>query len=241
MTDLQSRLAYLERFVTEQRSETMTRVLEQRTRFITVVLEDIYQPHNASAVLRTCDCFGVQDVHIIENRNSYRINPDVELGTAQWLTLHRYGQRENNTPEAIAELRRRGYRIVATTPHGRTVPLDEFHVAGAPTAVLLGNELEGLSEDALDAADERLRIPMYGFVESFNISVSAAIILNTLCSALRRDRDDWMLDAAEREEIRLGWLRRSIKRSAELEREWERTGSHEQNPAPRVEDADLSR
>ncbi len=241
MADIHSRISYLEQFITEQRRETMMRVLDQRTRFVTVVLEDIYQPHNASAVLRTCDCFGVQDVHIIENRNRYRINPDVELGTAQWLTLHRYNRRDNNTPEAIAELRRRGYRIVATTPHGRTVSLDEFRVADAPTAVLLGNELEGLSETALDAADERLRIPMYGFVESFNISVSAAIILNTLCSTLRRDREDWTLSGDEREEILLGWLRRSIKRSVELEREWERTGSHEENPTPRVEDADLAR
>lgn len=221
MSDINRRIAYLSRFITANRLETMDRVLNQRTRHITVLLEDIYQPHNASAVLRTCDCFGVQDVHIVENRNSYRINPDVELGTAQWLSLHRYSRLDNNTPEAIQTLRDRGYRIVATTPHGDTVSLDDFDPCEAPVALMMGNELEGLSEQAIEAADLRLRIPMYGFVESFNISVSAAIILSTLCRGLRQSTLEWSLSADEKTRIKLEWLRRSIKKSTVLERQFE--------------------
>ena len=213
--------AYLSQFVTEERLSRMRSVVAERTRHLTVVVEDIYQPHNASAVLRTCDCFGVQDVHIVENRNRYRLNPGVELGTAQWLTLHRYREAENNTPAAIAALREAGYRIVATTPHTDQVRLEEFDLDAGPAALLFGNELDGLSEAALASADEHLAIPMYGFVESFNISVSAAIVLHHLTHRLRTSGRHYQLSAAERDEVFLAWLRSSIGRVEALEREFE--------------------
>ncbi|TVQ35157.1 MAG: TrmH family RNA methyltransferase [Spirochaetaceae bacterium] len=221
--DTRARIAWLSQFVTGRRLQTMYGVLANRTRFVTVVLEDIFQPHNASAVLRSCDCFGVQDVHIIENRNSYRINPDVELGTAQWLTLKRYSEREDNTPAALRALRTGGYRLVAATPHGDTVSIDDFDVTAQPTALMLGTELQGLSADALAAADVRLRIPMYGFVESFNISVSAAIILSRLCSQLRRSDVAWRLSTEQQHDLLLAWLRRSVRKSDLLERQYERS------------------
>ncbi len=211
---------YLARFVTAERHARMHAVLAERTRYLTVAVEDIYQPHNASAVLRTCDCFGVQDVHIIENRNEYRLNPGVELGTAQWLTLHRYRDGENNTPTAIDSLRAAGYRVVATTPHTNQVALEELDLRAGPVALLFGNELDGLSDTALEAADEHLVIPMYGFVESFNISVSAAIVLHHLAHALRASDLDYRLDEEERRDIELAWLRSSIRRVEALEREF---------------------
>ncbi|MFW5789066.1 MAG: TrmH family RNA methyltransferase [Spirochaetota bacterium] len=211
---------YLARFVTAERRARMHAVLAERTRYLTVAVEDIYQPHNASAVLRTCDCFGVQDVHIIENRNEYRLNPGVELGTAQWLTLHRYRDGGDNTPAAIDSLRAAGYRVVATTPHTNQVALEQFDLRAGPIALLFGNELDGLSDTALEAADEHLVIPMYGFVESFNISVSAAIVLHHLAHALRTSDLDYRLDEEERRDIELAWLRSSITRVEALEREF---------------------
>ncbi|MFW5689545.1 MAG: TrmH family RNA methyltransferase [Spirochaetota bacterium] len=211
---------YLTGFVTAERLERMEAALAERTRYLTVVVEDIYQPHNASAVLRTCDCFGVQDVHIIENRNRYRVNPGVELGTAQWLTLRRYRERENNTAAALEAIRARGYRIVATTPHTDQVALEEFDLGAGPAALVFGNELDGLSPVALDHADAHLVIPMYGFVESFNISVSAAIVLHHLTHALRSSGLDYRLSADEREAVLLGWLRSSVGRADALEREF---------------------
>jgi tRNA (guanosine-2'-O-)-methyltransferase len=211
---------YLCGFVTEERLGTMRRVLEERTRYLSVVIEDIYQPHNASAVLRTCDCFGIQDVHIVENRNAYRVNPGVELGTAQWLSLHRYNGGPSNTPAAIDALRSAGYRIVATTPHTNQRSLADFDLEAGPVALLFGNELEGLSETAFNLADEHLVIPMFGFVESFNISVSAAIILHALSSRLRASPIAYHISSEERDEILLQWLRGSIGRVDALEREY---------------------
>jgi tRNA (guanosine-2'-O-)-methyltransferase len=215
-------LSYLSGFLTERRFTRFREVLEYRTRYVTVALEDIYQPHNASAVLRTCDGFGVQDVHIIENRNTYRVNPDVALGSSQWLNLIKYNRSENNTAEAIHNLRSRGYRVVATTPHRDDVRLEDLDLAAGPLAFLLGNELDGLSETAIEEADVHMRIPIYGFVESFNISVAAAIIIHHTTLALRRRDLAWQLAEEEKEAILLEWVRRSIPRREALEREYYR-------------------
>lgn len=211
---------YLEGFITDQRREKINSVLALRQRYITVVLEDIFQPHNASAVLRSCDAFGVQDVHIIENRNRYQINPDVELGTAQWLSLTRYGAAENNTPAAVAALKARGYRVVATAPHSDDCLIQDLDLKSGPIALMFGTELTGLSDSAMELADEFVRIPMHGFVESFNISVSAAISLFELDNRLRASHIPWKLDDEDREDIRYQWLKASLKKHASLEKEF---------------------
>ena len=215
-------LTYLSGFVTERRLERLRQVLEYRTRYITVALEDIYQPHNASAVLRTCDGFGVQDVHIIENRNAYKVNPDVALGSSQWLNLVKYNRTPDNTADAVNSLKQAGYRVIATSPHREDTALEELDLRAGKVAFLLGNELDGLSPSAVEQADEHLRIPIYGFVESFNISVAAAIILHHTTLALRSSRLAWQLSDSEKEEILLAWLRNSTQRTETLEREYYR-------------------
>ncbi|TVQ25087.1 MAG: TrmH family RNA methyltransferase [Spirochaetaceae bacterium] len=217
MSGVTALIDYLAGFVTEQRLQRMQAVLAERTRYATVVVEDIYQPHNASAVLRTCDCFGVQDVHIIENRNAYRLNPGVELGTAQWLTLHRYSGEPDNTPRAIARLRDQGYRIVATSPHANQTTLERFDIDAGPFALLFGTELDGLTDTAVSLSDEHLIIPMYGFVESFNISVSVAIALHHLTHQLRSSTVDYHLSPDDRRDLLLGWLRSTIARVEQIE------------------------
>ena len=197
--------------VTPRRRMRIETVLAQRTRYITVVLEDIYQPHNASAVLRSCDAFGIQDVHIIEKNTRFRTNPGVELGAAQWLTLRhwrreRHADDDATTQAAIASLRRAGYRIVATAPHRSDSTLANFDLRPGRLALLFGNEPNGLSDCALSLADEYLRIPMFGFVDSFNISVSAAIVLYQLTRELRAADIDWRLGAVEYEQLHRDWL-----------------------------------
>ncbi|MBN1115759.1 MAG: RNA methyltransferase [Bacteroidales bacterium] len=207
----------LEEFVTEERKNLFASNIKNRTRYLTVVLEDIFQPHNASAVLRTCDCFGVQDVHIIENQNEYDVNPDVALGSQKWLNLYKYNQKENNTKDAISKLKKSGYRIIATTPHTNDVELEVFNLNKGKAAILLGTELRGLSQEALELADEYLKIPMFGFTESFNISVSAAMILHFLTYKLRNSESiNWRLSQQEQDEIRLEWLKTSIKDSENI-------------------------
>lgn len=216
----QELLNYISGFVTERRLDLFSQVLDKRTRYLTVVLEDIYQSQNASAVLRSCDCFGVQDVHIIENRNEYTINPDVTQGSNKWLNLRKYSDKDENTLEAFEILRQKGYRIVATSPHHKSASLEKFDLSKGKSAIVFGTELNGLSETALNNADEYLFIPMHGFTESLNISVSAAIILHHLTSKLRETNIDWKLTNQEKMEIKLNWLRQSIKRADLHEKEF---------------------
>jgi tRNA (guanosine-2'-O-)-methyltransferase len=213
-------LDYLSGFITPHKLNLFDEVIKQRTRYITVVLEDIYQPHNASAVLRSCDCFGVQDVHIIENQNTYTVNPDVALGSSKWLSMYKYSGNENNTPQAIKSLRNKGYRIVATTPHKDDVTLQELSLDKGPLALVFGTEMRGLTSSSLELADEFMKIPMYGFTESFNISVSAALTLFYLTEKLRNSSINWQLSDEEITEVKLQWSREVVKRSDLLENEF---------------------
>ncbi|HUS87068.1 MAG TPA: RNA methyltransferase [Bacteroidales bacterium] len=221
--DKQQLIEYFQQFVSERRARLFDRILDHRTRYVTVVMEDIFQPQNASAVLRTCDCFGVQDVHIIENRNSYTVNPDVALGSDKWLTLVKYSRTDDNTSEAYSELRRLGYRIVATNPHKGDVTLEDFDLTKGKTAFVFGTELKGLSSKATNEADEYLRIPMFGFTESFNVSVSAALILHYITNRLRSSPIDWKLNPEEIISLKLEWLRKSIKNADLLEKQFQVT------------------
>ena len=210
---------YLEQFITARRIKLFNSRLNYRTRYLTVVLEDIYQPHNASAVLRSCECFGVQDVHIIENRNTYRISPDVALGSHKWLTLKRHNTQSNNTRDALEALKNEGYRIVAATPHRKDCQLEDLDLRKGKVALVFGSELEGLSSTALELAEEFVRIPMAGFTESLNISVSAAICIHFLTNNLRKSDDlAWPLTEEEKKKLKLVWLKNSIKKSDLIER-----------------------
>jgi tRNA (guanosine-2'-O-)-methyltransferase len=211
-------LLYLEQFVTERRLQLINRIVAQRTRYITVVLEDVFQSHNASAVLRSCDCFGIQDVHIIENRNTYKVNPDVALGSYKWLTLIKYNKEGNNTLTALDKLKKQGYRIIATTPHTNGCALEDFDLHKGKTAMIFGTELGGLTDSATNLADEFLTIPMVGFTESLNISVTVAIVLHHLTGRLRKSDIPWKLSGAETLQVKLQWLKNSISRSDSIEK-----------------------
>lgn len=218
-------IQHLSNFVLDRRYELFLQVLSNRTRYITVVLEDIYQAQNASAVLRTCDCLGVQDIHIIENKNWFTVDSEVDMGASKWLTLHRYSIQSSATPDspqntlaAISRLKQLNYRVVATSPHVNGCLLDEFDVTRGKFALLFGTELTGLSDLALSSADEHIRIPMYGFTESYNISVSAALTVYELTKKIRQSNIDFHLTDQERDEVLLEWLRASIRNSKLIEK-----------------------
>ena len=211
-------LNHLSTFVTPQRLELFNQILENRTNHITVVLEDIYQPQNASAVLRTCDCFGIQNIHIIENRNEFEVDREVAMGSSKWLTLHKYRRKKDNSLHTIKTLRKKGYRIVATTPHINNQELQDFDITKGKTALVFGSELPGISDVISREADEFIKIPMFGFTESFNISVSAAIILHHLTLKLRNSNIEWRLTDEEKINLKIQWLRSSIKSSKLIEK-----------------------
>lgn len=210
--DVQKLISYLRDFMTNERAEKMDLVVKNRTRHISILLENIYQSQNASAVLRTADCFGVQDIHVVENENEFDVHPDIALGSSKWLTIHRYNQTANNTVAAINELKSKGYRILATMPHENECMLDDLDLS-IPTVFMFGTELTGLSDEAIAHADGFVKIPMYGFTESFNISVSAALVLQNAVSKIRNSNVNWQLPREEEDEIILEWYKRTVKNS----------------------------
>lgn len=215
MTAEEELIGHLGGYVTENKRDKIAEVLEQRTRHVTLALENVYQPHNASACLRTCECLGVQDVHVIEGRHDYRPNEAVTRGGGKWLTLHRY----QKTASAIETLRTRGYRVVAVTPHEDgdtpdTLPLEK------PTALVFGTEWAGISDTALASCDGTLRVPMFGMTESFNVSVTVALVLQRLVERLRSEGVAWQLAEAEKRTLTLEFYRRIVKRHDLLEEEF---------------------
>jgi tRNA (guanosine-2'-O-)-methyltransferase len=212
---------WFSQFVTQNKKEKIAQVLENRTRRLTLVLEDIFQPHNASATLRTSEILGIQDIHIIENSNPYNINPDVVLGSAKWVNLHRYNRETNNTTACIAGLKEQGYTIVAATPHQKSVSLDDLDLR-QKHAVLFGTELTGLSDLALQQADLYLQLPMYGFTQSFNISVSVAMVFSYLIKQLHEKHRDWTLTEEEKDQLTLEWYKKICGRKSDaLHEEWQ--------------------
>ena len=206
------RIAYLSGFMTPEREQVLRNVIADRTRYMTVCMENTYYAHNASALIRHCDAFGIQDIHTVETLCKFDPSTDVVRGSDKWVTFHRH----KTTPEAVADLRAGGYRIVATTPHmGDTTP-EGFDVAAGPFALVFGTEKDGISPEMVEAADEFLRIPMWGFVESLNISAAAAIIMYMLSGRLRGSAAEWQLPEYEKAEILFRWMARTIRGSAKI-------------------------
>ncbi len=212
---------HLESFITDERRERIHEVLRWRTRWLRVGLEDIFNPHNSSAVMRSCEIFGVQQLYTIENRNEFRRNTEIDMGASKWIELSRFNDPEGgNTEACLAHLKSEGLRVVATSLREGCVPLDELDLS-TPFALLFGTEELGLSDTAHEGADEFVQIPMYGFTRSFNISVSCALALRALRERLNASDLPWRLDPADREALRLLWLRKSIgKRQQEIVADW---------------------
>lgn len=201
---------YLESFTTPERAEKINRIVKARTRHVTVAIENIYQSQNASALLRSAECLGIQDIHVIENDNTFDIHPDIALGSSKWLTIHRYNEKPQNTIDAINALKAKGYQVIATMPHEEECLIDDFNLT-QPTAFLFGTELTGLSPEAIAHADGFVKIPMVGFTESFNISVSAALVMHNTISRLRKSEINWQLNPEEQHQLKLEWLKLTIK------------------------------
>ena len=221
MTNLSSNteiVKYLEQFVSEKRLEKFKKVLDQRMNHLQIVLENVYQAHNASAVLRSADCFGIQYIHAIESRHIYKVSEDVAMGSSNWISLKRYNGKENNTIDCLKKLKSDGFRIVATTPHKNDCDIKELPVE-EKFVLVFGTEQEGISQEVFNLADEFVKIPMVGFTESFNISVSAALCMYELTNRIRSNKNIlWRLSQQEKEETYLNWLRYSVKNSGLIEK-----------------------
>lgn len=219
-------LAYLSDFITPHKIQLMEEILALRTRHFTVVLENIYKPHNASAVLRTADCFGLQDIHVIEKENSYKINPYVTRGASQWVDIYKYDNKEGKAVSScFSNLKSKGYKVMATSPNSGSIPIQELD-ANHKIALVFGNEHEGVSQEVVDGADGLVHIPMYGFTESFNISVAASIFLFELRKKVMHSIvPDFFLNEEEKDALRSKWYRALVKQVRIHEKEFNRKRS----------------
>jgi len=199
-------LNYLEEFLTENRKERFQKVLENRTNHFTIAVEDVYQFHNTSAVMRSCEVFGIQEINIVEQRFGKNIDKEIAMGAQKWVDINKF----DNISNCIKTLKNKGYQIIATTPHNDSCLLHEFDVT-QKSALFFGTEKEGLSEEVMGQADGYLKIPMVGFTESLNISVSAAIIIQDITTRLRQSEVNWKLTEEELLEKRLLWAKNTIK------------------------------
>jgi tRNA (guanosine-2'-O-)-methyltransferase len=210
---------FLMGFVSENKAGKFSRIIRDRTRHLTIVMEDLFQQHNTSAVLRSCDCFGIQDVHIIENFNKYEVNPAIALGSSKWINIFRYNQLEDNSAICFEKLKTQGYRIIAATPHKQGFTPESLPLENK-IALVFGTEYDGLSLTAINMADGFVGIPMFGFTESFNISVSAALLLRALIERLHHSAVEWQLSDEEKLDVQIQWAKNVIKRADLLEKDF---------------------
>ena len=211
----QDLLTYLEGFITENRKEGFLRVLKNRTKHFTIAMEDVFQLHNTSAVMRSCEVFGIQELNVIEQKFGKSIDKEIAMGAEKWVDINRF----SSIQDCVTNLKRKGYQIIATTPHNDSCLLHEFDIT-KPSALFFGTERDGLSEEVMQQADGFLKIPMVGYTESLNISVSAAIIIQDVTNRLRQSDINWQLKDEEVLEKRLDWTRKSIKDIEFIERKF---------------------
>ncbi len=208
----QKLITYLTEFITPKRKVRFDEVMANRMNHLQIVVEDVHQAHNASAVIRSCDCFGVQYVHFIESKNKMEVNSNIALGAEGWVTIEMHSDQENNTIACLKNLKQQGFRIVATSPHKNDCTIDQLPI-DKKLVLVFGTEKDGISQDVMNEADEFVKIPMYGFTESFNISVSAALCMNELTTRIRKQVPNYQLTEIEKIDVYLEWLKNSIDKS----------------------------
>lgn len=205
MTDLKY-LEFLENILTDNRKERFEKVLANRTNHFTVAMEDVFQLHNTSAVMRSCEVFGVQELNVVEEKFGKSIDKEIAMGAQKWVDVNRF----ESISHCIENLKSKGYQIIATTPHENDCMLEDFDIT-KKSAFFFGTERDGLSEEVMNNADGFLKIPMVGFTESLNISVSAAITLQSVTTRLRKSAVKWQLSEEEVLVKRLQWAKNTIK------------------------------
>ena len=200
-------IEYLSGFMLPEREKVLRETLASRTHYMTICLENTYHPQNASALVRNCEAFGIQDIHTVETVCRFTPNANIVRGTDKWVDIRKHP----DTPSLVGDLRARGYRIVATSPHADDRTPENFDVTAGRFALFFGTEHAGISDEVMRCADEFIRIPMCGFVESLNVSASAAILLYTLSTRLRESSVDWRIPEDERDEILLRWMKTTVR------------------------------
>ena len=204
---LRERLEYMTRFITDERREVLQRTVAQRTHYMRILTENMFHPQNASAIMRHCEAFGIQQIHTVEDRCKFDPSVNIVRGTQKWVDVEHH----ETTAEALKALKSEGYRIVATTPHRCSATPETFDVTKGKFALVFGTEHAGISDEVIEAADDFLMIPMCGMVESLNVSASAAILIYMLSERVRQSVEGWQLTDAEQLKLLTRWTMSSVR------------------------------
>ena len=204
---MRERLEYMAQFLTEERKEVLSRTLAMRTHYMRILTENMFHPQNASAIMRHCEAFGIQQIHTVEDRCKFDPSVNIVRGTQKWVDVEHH----ETTAEALQALKSEGYRIVATTPHRCSATPETFDVTKGKFALVFGTEHAGISDEVIEAADDFLMIPMCGMVESLNVSASAAILIYLLSQRMRLSDVQWQIDEPSQAELLFRWTLSSVR------------------------------
>ena len=218
---LRERLDYLTKFITDERREVLERTVNSRTHYMRILTENMFHPQNASAIMRHCEAFGIQQIHTVEDRCKFDPSVNIVRGTQKWVDVEHH----DTTAEALAALKAEGYRIVATTPHRCSATPETFDVTKGTFALVFGTEHAGISDEVIAAADDFLMIPMCGMVESLNVSASAAILIYMLSERIRQTVDGWQLTEEQKLKLLTRWTMSSVRDYERILRRAEEDGT----------------
>lgn len=206
--------AYMNTFMRDERRDKLNHVLDNRTTHFCVAMEDLFYERNSGAIIRTADGYGIQNIHVIEPRDSFKskVTNIISKGAEKWVTKTQHDDIKNGAKMCIDELRSQGYQIVATSPHKDGHTIHDFDIS-KKSAFFLGAEKTGISDIVMEEADDYIAMPIYGFTESYNVSVANGILLHELINRLRKSDVDWHLSEEERNDLFLDWTMKSINSS----------------------------
>ena len=204
-------LAHVDTFLTDDRRIRLNSVLDNRTTHFCIAMEDLFYERNSGAIIRTADGYGIQNINVIEPSGSFKskVTNIISKGAEKWVTQKQFGDLQTGAKDCINQLRKEGYQIVATTPHASGHTIHDFDIT-KKSAFFLGAEKTGISEVVMEEADDYIAMPIFGFTESFNVSVANGILLHELINRLRKSDVDWHLNQEERNDLMLDWTLKSI-------------------------------
>ena len=202
---------YLQQFLTDERLSKIEHFSKESSDFVLPVMEDVYQFRNAAAIVRSVEACGFHHVVALEEENVFNPNLKVTKGAETWVQV----EKMPNNLDSLKEIKSRGYRILAVSPEKNATMLPDYEVK-EPIALVFGTELEGVSDEILDFADETLAIPMFGFTKSFNVSVAAAICMYELKQKLIKSGIEYKLSDEKLLELKIRWAKNSIKSSEQI-------------------------